>query len=317
MLYHAFSRMARIGVLFTLATAIHAQALLVDRASGVGTAWVGVPKGFIGDHFSVGSAGDVWVIDALSVWVKSEDPAARLGDIYESMKLLGGIEAQLPAAGEPAQPDCACHNLAVLKSGLLRSHANAATTADIRISAAGPGIWRIDFDDLKWSIPGGVPIQFGVLGTGRSGGGRHAWLNSAISDTSSHDLRLFDDSGRLLGRYNSESAPRDGGVGFNIQVRGHKSVPVAVRSEGGTLEMVLRAGNGFDPRQANPDTLRIGPNKALPAAIQEWTGQGSKELVLQFRRDEIGSRPGELTVCVTGLERNGIPFEGCDVLPKR
>lgn len=272
--------MARIGALLTLVNAICAQALLVDRASGVGTVWVGVPNGFIGDHFSVGSAGDVWVIDVLSVWVKNEDPAARLGDIYESVKLLGGIEAQLPAAGEPAQPDCACHNLAVLKSGLLRSHTNAAGTADVRVSAAAPGIWRIDFDDLKWSIPGGVPIQFGVLGTGRSGGGRHAWFNSAAADMSPHDLRLFDDDGRLLGRYDSESAPRDGGVGFNIQVRGHKSVPVAVRSAGGMLQAVLRAGNGFDPGQANPDTLRIGPNKASAAAIQERTEQGSKELVM-------------------------------------
>lgn len=284
---------------------MYGQALLVDTQFPVERARLGVPNGFIGDHFQVGSRGDVWVVDSLSTWVATDETAARPGDLFESVKLFGGIEAELPPPGAPPQPDCACHNLVVLKGGAIRSGEDAP---GLRISAAAPDLWRIDFRDLRWSVPGGVPIQFGVLATGR----RHTWFNTASRTAAAHDLRLFDENGKLLGRYPAKGAPLDAALGIPVQVRGHRTVPVAVRSSGGMLEVTLQAGNGFEPGQANITNLRLGARRAPPAHV----AAANHGLVLQFRRDEVAIRPGELTVCLTGTLVDGIPFEGCDLLPK-
>jgi len=96
----------------------------------------------------------------------------------------------------------------------------------IRISAGAPGTWRVEFDDLQWSVPGGVPLQFGVLGTGRpagAGGPRQIWLNQARAGGSLHDIRLFDENGKLLGRYTPDGQPLDPVIGINVQVWGHRS----------------------------------------------------------------------------------------------
>lgn len=272
------------ALLLTLAQAAHSQALLVDHPYRATPARLGVPQGFIGDHFVLGSRGELWVVDSLSTWASA---AAGHG----TAKLFGGIEAELPT--DPAQPDCACHNLTVLKSG--------APGTDIPASAAAQGVWRIDFQDLKWSVPGGVPIQFGILGAGR---------NTASPTTSLHALRLFDENGRLLGRYTVDGAAPDSALGLNVQVRGHRTVPVAFRSSGGMLAVTLQAGNGFEPGQADPQSLRLGDRQVPPVRITEIGGA----LLLYFRREEITPRHGEMNVCLTGTLRDGIPFEGCDLL---
>jgi len=281
-------RHLRAAVVFILAQAAYGQALVVDQPYRSNAAKLGVPRGFVGDHFVLGSHGEVWVIDSLSTWVSR-------ADLPGTVKLLGGVEADLSPQGTPAQPDCACHNLTVLKSG--------AVGPEIRVSAVAPRIWRIDFQDLRWSVPGGVPIQFGVLGAGR---------NTASRTTSHHDLRLFDDDGKLLGRYMAQDAPPDQALGIDVQVRGHRTVPVALRASGGMLEVALQPGNGFDPAQADPASLRLGFRHVPPVS----TTEAPNRLLLQFRREDVGPRPGELTVCLTGTLRDGIPFEGCDLVPK-
>jgi len=186
--------------------AAYGQALLVDRtlpADQDGAAPLGVPHGFLGDHFQVGARGEVWVIDSLAVWAVA-DPSAgfepRLSDLYESVSLFGGIESQLPTRG---QPDCSCHKLVALQRGTLQPSADAPTPPGY----ASPWMhraWRVEFRDLKWSVPGGLPIQFGVLATGRPTaalGQRYTWFNHAAEDGGAHDLRLFDEDGNLLGRY--------------------------------------------------------------------------------------------------------------------
>jgi len=210
---------------------VYGQAPQVDRSwpPGQNAVKLGVPQGFLGDHFVLGARGEVWIADRLAVWAVVEpnrQADRRLGDLYESVKLLGGIEAELPAPGQPAPPDCACHNLAVLKSAALRTGKDAAETDDVRIFAAAPGVWRIEFQDVRWSVPGGVPIQFGVLWTERPGTRtqqRSAWFNSAGAGADKHDLRRFDENGRLLGRYEPESGRLDPAIGFHVQVWGHRS----------------------------------------------------------------------------------------------
>ena len=276
------------ALLLILAQAAHSQAVLIDHPFAAGTARFGAPQGFVGDHFVLGSRGEVWVIDSLSTWVGA-------ADVHGTVKLFGGIEAELPAA-EPAQPDCACHYPTVIKSG--------AAGTDIRVSAAAPGVWRVDFQDLKWSVPGGVPIQFGVSGAGR---------NTAAPTTSLHALRLFDENGRPLGRYTLDGKSPDPTLGLDIQVRGHRTVPVVFRSSGAMLEVSLQAGNGFEPGDADPGSLHLGARRVPPVRITE----AGKALLLHFQREEIAPRPGELSVCLSGTLRGGIPFEGCDRLPDR
>ncbi|HUI77442.1 MAG TPA: hypothetical protein VLY24_05985 [Bryobacteraceae bacterium] len=223
--------MRPLSILCLVMQAAYGQALLVDRSlsAGQGMVRLGVPQGFLGDHFALGARGEVWVVDRLAVWAVADpnrEAAERFGDLFGSVKLFGGIEADLPAPGQPAQPDCACHNLVVLKSGTLQPGMDAADTAEIQISAAAPGTWRVEFNDVRWSAPGGVPLQFGILATGRAAGHgqpRPVWFNSAAANPASHDLRLFDENGKLLGRYAPDGGPLDPAIGFHVQVWGHRS----------------------------------------------------------------------------------------------
>lgn len=217
--------------LLAFGPAASAQAPLIDRAAGTQTnhARLGVQRGFLGDHFEIGVPGEVWIVDRIAVWTV-QDPDGRmaehLGDLYTSVKLFGGIEAQIPAPGQPVPPDCACHNLVVLKSGKLASGSDTPDTGEVRVSREGSAMWRVEFADLKWSVPGGVPLQFGVLGleqTGDSAGLKGSWFNRAAAVGGTHDLRLFDENGRLLRRYAPDGARVDPSIGFNVQVWGHRS----------------------------------------------------------------------------------------------
>ena len=221
----------RFAAIFSLvlAHAAFGQALLVDRSMSPqqGSAdRLGVPQGFLGDHFQLGDRGEVWVIDRLAVWAvadPSDNTPQHLGDFYENVRLSGAIESAIPA---PGQPDCACHNLVSLKSGALQPGSDVVNTAGIRISAAAPGVWQVEFEDLRWSVPGGVPIQFGVSGKGRmtgAAGQRHTWFNSAAAGGGVHDIRLFDDGGKLLGRYVPDGPPLSPLLGMNVQVWAHKT----------------------------------------------------------------------------------------------
>jgi hypothetical protein len=306
-----------------MAPAAHGQALLVDRslaADDSGTAPLGVSPGFVGDHFQVGNPKEVWVIDRLAVWAVA-DPSAGgaqpLSELYESVNLFGGIESQLPA---PGQPDCACRKVVAVQKGALQPGADATDNARIRITAVTPGTWRVEFNDLKWSVPGGMPIQFGVAATGRASGTlgqRYTWFTHAAEDGGAHDLRLFAENGNLLGRFAPNGLRLNPSVGMNVQVWGHKTAPISIRASGGTFEVRLQTGDGFQPGSADPESLRFGPGRASPVLVAPTVDSGGESLILQFRPEESGIRRGELTACVTGNQRDGTPFEGCDLVPKR
>jgi hypothetical protein len=310
----------------TVAThAAYGQALLVDRnfaANQGAAAPLGVSRGFLGDHFRVGARGEVWVIDRLAVWAiadPSNGGAPRLSDLYESVKLFGGIEARLPI---PA--GCACDKVVGLQRGNLQPGSDAADNAGIRITPATPGTWQVEFTDLKWLVPGGIPIQFGVLATGRPAGvleqQRYTWLSHAAEDRGSHDLRLFDENGNLLGRFAPNGLPysqQSPSVGMNVQVWGHKTAPIAIHSSGSLWEVELQSGNGFQPDAADPESLRFGPLRASPVMVAPAADRAGASLVMQFRPEETGIRRGGMSVCLVGNQRDGTPFEGCDLVPKQ
>jgi hypothetical protein len=207
-----------------------------------------------------------------------------------------------------------------LQRGNLQPGADAADNVRIRITPATPGTWRVEFNDLKWSVPGGIPIQFGVLATGRPAGvsgQRYTWLNHAAKDRGAHDLRLFDDNGSLLGRFAPNGQPLSPSVGMNVQVWGHKTALIAIRSGGSLWEVQLRTGDGFQPDTANPESLRFGPGRASPVMTAPAVDGAGASLLLQFQPEQTGIRRGDVTACLTGNQRDGTPFEGCDLVPKQ
>jgi len=73
---------------------------------------------------------------------------------------------------------------------------------------------------LRWSAPGGMNLQFGVLATGRAGADGHApkWFTRAVPSGNGHRLESFDVAGKPLGPVEL-SHP----VEFNVQVWAHPS----------------------------------------------------------------------------------------------
>jgi hypothetical protein len=194
---------------------LQAQTLAVDRgaalpAAGVRVGWSREP-GLVADHFQIGKPGEVWIIDRIRIWALPDAPGPA-GDLYEKLTLFGGIEAAPPA---PGQPECDCHRLLTLKTAVLRAGAEQPAGGDVRIVQAAPGVWEVEFKRLHWSAPGGVPLQFGVAGTGRG----RAWYNYASRTDSLHRLQVFDAAGRFAHRYPAE----DPHLGINVQVWAHRA----------------------------------------------------------------------------------------------
>src|SRR5581483_1726232 len=178
----------------------HAQVVLLD---GAPTAEPGIRvglvagDGFIADHFKVGSAGETWVIDSVEIWAVPDTAPlrAKLGDLYEGVSLFGGIESPAPVPGEPV---CDCHNLITVKTGIWHAGSDTPDTNDIEVSKMTSKLWQLTFRNLSWSVPGGVDIQFGVMGRGRPapGGQRDRWYSRAAYGAGSHQLRVFDGKGK-------------------------------------------------------------------------------------------------------------------------
>jgi hypothetical protein len=199
-----------------------------------------------------------------------------------------------------------------IKSAGLRAVAGETDTPDVRIADSAAGVRQVDFQNLHWSVPGGVGIQFGVMGVAR--GGSQVWFNQAAHVGGAHKLNVFDDKGKLEGPFSPDGGPVDSGTGFYVQVWGHKMAPVAVRSAAATIEVVLRSDASFDAAHADQKTLRFGPKGALPVASRMEQVGGHAALVVEFRRAEAGLQGFNGSACLTGREHGGVPFEGCDLL---
>ena len=297
------------------------QILVVDRGMEGGAQAAGVPlgrtkgAGFVGDHFRIGAAGEVWIIDTIRTWARpgeSAGHAASLGDVFESVTLFGGIEAAPPKPGQPPEPECDCHNLMTIKGARLQPGADQPASPDVTVSPAAAGIRQVDFRSLRWSVPGGVDIQFGVMGVSRHG--RQTWHNQAANMGNAHQLKIFDEKGKLEGPYVPDGEPVDGRAGLNVQVWGHRSAPVAIRSGGTAIEVVLRSDASFDAGRADAATLRFGPKNAAPISSRLETIEGRAALVARFRRADAGIQGAVVSACLTGRLQDGVPFEGCDLV---
>ena len=273
--------------------------ILVDRAMPSAGIPLGNTKslGFLGDHFRLGAAGEVWILDTIRTWVRPSLPAshaASFGDAFESLTLFGGIEATPPQPRQPPQPECDCHNLMSIKSGIYQPGAQQSQATDVHISSAGSdGIRQVDFQNLSWSVPGGVDIQFGVMGTARD---RKQTLDGITSSTGDlHQLKLFDEKGKLDGPYAPDGKAVDSHLGLNIQVWGHRYAPIIVRPTSTAIEVVLRTDASFDVSKVDLKSLRFGPNQAAGTSRLQ-TMDGHVALVTGFQWTDVATRPLNLSV---------------------
>jgi hypothetical protein len=195
-----------------------------------------------------------------------------------------------------------------IKTGVLEPGGDRSAPGDVVLSPAAAGVWQVDFRGIHWSVPGGVDLQFGVMGTGRQA--KQSWTPRAVATNQPHALKLFDDKGKLDGPFEMQ----DKTVGIDVQVWAHKSALVSIRSAGAIIEVTLRSEGGFDSAKADTSTLRFGPRNAAPIDTRLETVEGRSVLLARFRRTDIGVPSGIASVCLTGRQQDGIPFEGCDLV---
>ena len=202
--------------------------------------WSLYESGFLGDDFSVGAAGESWVIDTIRVWtvpgVKRVDPD-HLGDFYQDVRLyFGGAEG----------------GLTPLVTGLLKPGSDQASNSNIVIrdaTAAGTvpyddfgtnmRVWQIDFTRLNLAVEGGMKVRFGAWGLGRpmpnavgkNAGKTYAWFNAASNselaaakqDGADGEMLLFTSGGKFKSTFNGKGAGWDKSSDIDVQVFGHRA----------------------------------------------------------------------------------------------
>ena len=86
-------------------------------------------------------------------------------------------------------------------------------------------------------------------------------------------------------------------------------------SKGVTPVAVLSFG-GFDAAALDVATPRFGYGKVVPKSTgvnrRDVDGDGTRDLVVQIPTREMGIRPGDTSLCMTGVAEDGESFLGCD-----
>jgi hypothetical protein len=292
-----------LAIFWSLTGALYAQALVVDRglpavfaaAPEQRVGWTEDHQSFLGDDFQIGNSGETWVIDTIRTWAVKP---AELADGFERITLYGGIAADPPA---PGQTECACHGPVALKTVTLQRGRPAPQSPDVRFTAVdrAPDLWQIDFRNLRWSVPGGVAIEYGVKAAAREA----FWLYGASPAKEAHRLRVFNESGMLLSFLNAPDR-------ISLQVWAHRMARVSVKRSGEQYQVTLHGEPHFDVNRVDRASLRFG---AKGIAV----GAGSlrdSDLVVTVRATDIA--PGTVSGCLAG-QLDGVPFEGCDLVKQR
>lgn len=198
--------------------------------------WSLYKSGFVGDDFTMGAAGEKWIIDTIRVWtvpgVNATD-AEHLGDFYQDVRLYFGAEDG---------------DLTPMVAGQLRAGADTSGNSNIVISdiTAESGtryddfgtdmrVWQIDFTHLNLQVDGGAKYRFGAFGQGRAvpnkAGTAYAWFNaasnaefaSAKQDGADGTMLLFTADGRFEHAFNGKGAGWDKSSDIDVQVFGHRA----------------------------------------------------------------------------------------------
>jgi len=197
--------------------------------------WSLYESGFLGDDFTVGAAGEHWVIDTIRVWtvpgITEKDPE-HLGDFYQDVRLYFGE----PEGG-----------LTPLVTGRLASGSNEISNPTILISdATATGgvpyeefgtnmrVWQIDFTQLNLKVQGGLKYRFASWGLGRPIPNKvdktYAWFNAAShaplavakQEGADGEMLLFTSGGKFKGVFNGKGAGWEKASDIDVQVFGHR-----------------------------------------------------------------------------------------------
>jgi len=186
-------------VLLLIPRCVCTQTLLVNRGvlPGNGARSAGLDSSaddgsMIGDDFTIGREGQIWVIDRIRTWVTAPNASSPpLGALFQEIAFLGGL------ANDQAAVECACHNLLALKTGTLTEKGSA--NPDIVVSPGGmPDQWQVDFQNFRWSVPGSTKVQFAIRAVPRRNSQRNSparLLLTAVPVQGEHSLRIFDRDG--------------------------------------------------------------------------------------------------------------------------
>lgn len=207
--------------------------------------WGWYDQGFLGDTFTLGTAGERWVIDSIRTWTVPGDAKsqpAQLGDYYQDVRLYFGRSADVTP----------------LAAAALTPGSNATGNPNIQITEASQNgsplyddfgtalrVFQVEFKNLNLMVEGGATYRFGVWGIGRPIDGNenkaYPWFNHASNaplsgtpqQTADGSMLMFDGSGRFQGMFNSETSGWDKSADINVQVFGH---PVRSHTTGTALQ---------------------------------------------------------------------------------
>jgi hypothetical protein len=84
----------------------------------------------------------------------------------------------------------------------------------------------------------------------------------------------------------------------------------------GVTPVAVLSFEGFDATALDVATLRFGHGKVAPKATgvnrRDVDGDGVRDLVVEVPTLEMGIRPGDTSLCMTGVTKDGETFLGCD-----
>jgi hypothetical protein len=194
--------------------------------------WGWHDHGFLGDDFTIGAPGELWVIDSIRTWAvpgSTEFSYPHLGDFYQDVRLHFGATDLTPVS-----------------TGQLLPGSNETSNANIVVSDAAESgallyddfgtplrVWQIDFNGLDLAVEGGMKYRFGVWGNGRPVPGKDGktfmWYNHASNaglsgnrqDVADGLMLLFDAAGRYEGTFKAEGNGWDKPADINVQVFAH------------------------------------------------------------------------------------------------
>jgi hypothetical protein len=235
------------SLVFALPLCAADSALVVDRglpqanlnnASGTARSnvrWSWYDHGFVGDDFTVGAAGERWVIDSIRVWTvpgTAGNQAARLGEFYQDVRLYFGGAAR---------------DLTPVSTAQLSADSDEIGNPDVRVTEATQNgalmyddfgtplrIWQVEFTNLNLTVAGGMKQRFGVWGNGRAVPGSedktYTWYNHASNaalsgarqDGADGEMLLFDAAGRADQAFKAQGNGWDKVADINVQVFAHR-----------------------------------------------------------------------------------------------
>jgi hypothetical protein len=285
---------------FLSCSALNAQALVFDRPAKNPQLPSIVIKDdkTLGDDFRIGKKGESWMIDRVRVWLLSPSTP---GNLYSKLELYGGLLD--PANNRQPKPlqDCDCH-------GLIRPLKSIEIPPGLHITPSTP----LDFEEVRWSVPGGVDAQFGIRGGVRPGSqSRSGFLGVAAVLGEADHLRVFDSNGKFQEMYAAQPDARR----IAVQVWAHLMIDVQFRSRGATVAVIIKDAPALEVKQIDRGSLKLGGHSTTDAKFEDTDRVGRVDLVLSVSRQSFLSANTPI-VCLTGFRLDGVPFEGCAVAPK-